>query len=127
MTCKEYFKSLPVRERKKVYQLDAFLVEVKNVRGSVIIPFHLGIDDGERFPNIHELKILPEYFEALVDECKHFELRKDDRDYQVGDILALEEWDGEKFTGYFEQRRITYILRSCPEYGLADGYCILGF
>lgn len=22
---------------------------------------------------------------------------------------------------------ITYILRNCPEYGLADGYCIIGW
>ena len=53
--------------------------------------------------------------------------RKDDRGYQVGDIVILKEWDGEVYTGRDIALKIKYILRNCPEYGLADGYCILGF
>ena len=78
--------------------------------------------------NIHKLKILPEYFEAIASRKKTFELRTDDRDYKVGDLLCLREWDGERYTGReLSAIEIKYILRDCPEYGLADGYCILGF
>lgn len=37
-------------------------------------------------------KILPEYFQAIVDGKKTFELRLNDFDIQEGDILILEEW-----------------------------------
>ncbi len=73
----------------------------------------------------HPLKILPQHFQAVWDERKTFELRKDDRDYKVGDMLLLNEWDGEKYTGSAIMVKITHILRNCPEYGLANGYCIL--
>jgi len=73
-----------------------------------------------------EKKILPEYFQAVQARLKTFELRRDDSDYQVGDILKLREWDGEKYTGNVLFRQITYILRDCPEYlGLQHGFCIL--
>ena len=77
---------------------------------------------------IHELKIKPEYFEAVRKNKKRFELRRDDRDFEVGDFINLKEFDNGEYTG----RRtgmmpILYILRNCPEYGLSDGYCIIGF
>ena len=77
---------------------------------------------------IHELKISPKYFEDVGANKKKFELRKDDRDYQVGDLIALKEYENGEYTGreikYFP---IVYILRDVPEYGLKEGYCILGF
>ena len=76
----------------------------------------------------HEIKIAPEYYEAVAWGRKNFELRKDDRGYQVGDILCMKEWDGQQYTDKAPlNREITYILRDCPEYGLKAGYCILGF
>ncbi len=78
-------------------------------------------------PMRHRVKILPKYYQAVLDQTKNFELRKDDRDYQVGDIIWLDEWTGEEYTGRNIALKIKYILRDCPEYGLADGYCILGF
>lgn len=79
----------------------------------------------DSIPKTHELKILPEYFQAVWNEEKTFELRKDDRDYKVGDWVLLKEWDGEKYTGSALILKINYILRNCEEYGLKDGYCIL--
>lgn len=77
---------------------------------------------------IHYLKITPEYYQQAVRGIKQFELRKDDRDYKVGDHVVLQEWDGEKYTGRESfHMKIQYILRDCPEYGLKEGYCILGF
>ena len=70
-------------------------------------------------------KILPEYFEEVRKHHKTFEIRKDEDDFQVGDIIDLYEWDGEKFTGRHTKREITYILRNAPKYGLMEGYCIL--
>lgn len=75
----------------------------------------------------HELKILPEYFRAVTNREKQFELRKDDRDFKVGDLVILKEWDGTEYTGRRAMLLITYILRNCEEYGLKEGYCIIGF
>jgi hypothetical protein len=74
----------------------------------------------------HELKILPQFFQAVWDGIKTFELRKDDRDYQRGDILVLREWDGEKYTGSAICVKVTYILQNAEKYGLKDGYVIMG-
>lgn len=72
----------------------------------------------------HELKILPEYYKAVLKGKKKFELRKNDRDYEVGDRLILNEFDGEKYTGEFVIKNITYILKG-GSYGLEEGYVIL--
>lgn len=73
-----------------------------------------------------EKKILPKYFQAVREEKKNFELRKDEDDVQPGDVLILMEWAGE-YTGRTEVRRIRYVLRGVPEYGLMTGYCIIGW
>ncbi len=39
----------------------------------------------------HELKIQPKYFNAVLMGTKNFEIRKNDRDYHVGDRLWLRE------------------------------------
>lgn len=48
---------------------------------------------------IHQLKIAPKYFNAVVAGQKTAELRKDDRGYKVGDVLSLCEWKHGVFTG----------------------------
>lgn len=89
---------------------------------------------------IHELKILPEYFEKVLDGSKTFELRKDDRGFNVGDVLILREyipgyrdWTGpeeviieEKYTGREVHKKISYIYKGCPNgLGLRTGFSIL--
>lgn len=40
----------------------------------------------------HNLKCDPEFFPAVVDGSKPFEIRENDRDYDVGDLLVLNEY-----------------------------------
>ncbi|MFR7590241.1 MAG: DUF3850 domain-containing protein [Longibaculum sp.] len=73
---------------------------------------------------IHELKTLPQYFVEQVKGNKQFEVRKNDRNYEVGDILILKEWDNNSYTGSEISVIVTYILKYFV--GLKDGYVILG-
>lgn len=82
---------------------------------------------GDRI-EVHELKCLPEYYEAALLGKKSFELRKDDRKFKVGDLVLLREYDNGYYTGRtLGYRTIVYILRNCEEHGLKEGYCIIGF
>ena len=76
----------------------------------------------------HELKISPEYFKAVKSGHKKFELRKDDRNFREGDLITLKEYKNGPYTGEeINNLLVLYILRNCNDYGLKDGYCILGF
>lgn len=79
---------------------------------------------------IHELKILPAYFNAIVDMTKPFEIRReDDRIFHVKDELLLKEYVPEGYdentnkdfyTGNICHRVITYKTK------LANGLVVLG-
>lgn len=71
---------------------------------------------------IHELKILPNYFEEVICGAKSFEVRKNDRNFKVGDMLALNEYDAEKkeHTGNSCLVYVDYILKD-------ENYCKNGF
>lgn len=73
---------------------------------------------------IHELKILPEYFDAVRCGDKRFEIRKNDRNFLRGDILRLNEWDGEKYTGESIDVLVRYVLYDFRD-GLKDDFCIM--
>lgn len=77
----------------------------------------------------HIVKIKKQYFVKLLSEEKTFELRKNDRNYKVGDVIILKEIDDYDLKFPFNRGRevkaeITYILKG-PVYGLETGYCIL--
>ncbi len=65
---------------------------------------------------MHQLKTWPEPFQAQLDGRKTFEVRLNDRQYQVGDTLWLEEWDpGTRlYTGRRLYVRVTYVLDLSP-------------
>lgn len=77
---------------------------------------------------VHELKILSKYFEDALTGNKPFELRKNDRDYKVGDILALNEVsdDKTKYTGNSLLCEVTYVLDLKDWLADSEDYVILG-
>lgn len=56
-------------------------------------------------------KAWPEYFQAVLDGKKNFDLRLADWSCSEGDILVLEEWDllTKKYTGRTLERKVTYV------------------
>lgn len=79
-----------------------------------------------RYRNHHDLKIDYEYWRAVYNEYKKAEVRKDDRDFQVGDLISFKVYsdgrllnDGDNFCFI-----ITHILRG-GQYGIKDGYVML--
>lgn len=76
-------------------------------------------------PKIHELKIIPPYFSAVVAGIKRFELRKNDRDFKVGDTLRLCEYEPAegRYTGNTVEVLVTYILQGGSN--LASGMCVM--
>jgi uncharacterized protein DUF3850 len=76
---------------------------------------------------IHDLKTHPIPFLAQFQDAKQFEYRRDDRDFDVGDVLILREWDPETstYTGAVLFRGVTYKLKG-GHFGVPGGYCVLG-
>lgn len=74
----------------------------------------------------HELKILPKWYEDVESSKKNFEIRRNDRDFKVGDTLVLREYKEGSYTGRQITRKIQYIYQGNGDYGLSEGYCILG-
>lgn len=64
-----------------------------------------------RDPVTHDIKIYPEFFSAVCTGVKRAELRKNDRDYRVGDTLHLMETERGccSPTGEFINAIITHI------------------
>jgi hypothetical protein len=60
---------------------------------------------------VHDLKVWPEYFRDIITGRKHTEFRQHDRDFQVGDVLLLREWDPDKkeYTGRELRRRVAFL------------------
>lgn len=81
----------------------------------------------------HTLKTWPEFFQAIVDDRKPFEYRLNDRDYQEGDVLHLQEYvpnldwtdeDPDELMGHYTGRElrksVSYVLH-VEELGPAAG------
>jgi len=69
----------------------------------------------EQAPKTHELKTWTDYFQAIVDGRKNFEVRYNDRGFQAGDYVRLVEIDnhsigGRRTTGRIIDARIGYVL-----------------
>jgi hypothetical protein len=77
-------------------------------------------------PNVrrHALKTKPVFYQAVADGLKTFEVRFNDRCFEAGDTLALQEWEG-TYSGRELEVTVTYVLGD-PDY-VKPGYVILGF
>ena len=75
---------------------------------------------------IHDLKTIPPFFNEVKDGTKTFELRRNDRNFRVDDVLLLREYlpESNTYSGRETVRRITYVLTGFA--GLEEGYAILG-
>ena len=71
----------------------------------------------------HYLKILPEYFNAIESGEKTFEVRFNDRNYHVHDILHLQEWTDGDYTGREVEVKVTWLLDN-PNY-CKEGFVIM--
>lgn len=76
----------------------------------------------------HELKTWSVPFAAVWDGLKPYEIRRNDRDYKVGDRLVLREWTPvtNRYLGRKVEVVVTYMTRG-GEWGLPDDLCVLGF
>lgn len=72
---------------------------------------------------VHEWTVSSEDFDAITSGKKKFEIRKQDRDFTVGDLLILREGQQGAGTGDRYYVRITYIT----DVGQPDGQVVLGF
>lgn len=75
----------------------------------------------------HDLKLSEVYFDAVLSGEKPFEVRRDDRGFQRGDVLCLREVRASNrfYTGRKTHQRITYILTG-GQWGIEPGYVVLG-
>src|ERR1041385_4604932 len=80
----------------------------------------------------HHLKSWPQFFRPIRDGSRTHELRRNDRDYAVGDLLVLHEFDPEaqRYTGAeceVEVSSITSLKQPCAvsEDALHPDFCIL--
>lgn len=72
----------------------------------------------------HNLKIKSEYYNAVKEEIKFFEIRKNDRDFKEFDMVTLYEVVKGELTGReLGPFQITYVFEG-GKYGLKKGYCI---
>jgi len=73
---------------------------------------------------LHSLKVQQQWYDALAKGSKTFEIRKNDREYNVGDNIVLWCYNGDIMLGGYEPLyyKITYV----QEYGCEYGYVALG-
>lgn len=72
----------------------------------------------------HDLKISNRYYDDVVSGLKTFEIRKNDRNFKVGDLIRLHEVNvfGEYTSRLSDFYKIIYIT----DYEQKDGYVVLG-
>ena len=73
----------------------------------------------------HKLKLQQPFFDDVYYNRKEFEVRKNDRNYKVGDRLLLVEFPTENKKYKYVQKDIKYILEG-GQFGIEEGYVVFG-
>jgi hypothetical protein len=83
-------------------------------------------------PNVHHVKSWAQYFGPITTDQRTHDLRRNDRDYKVGDTMILEEFDPttQKYTGQkceVEITSMTSMSQPCAvsSEALDPAFCIL--
>jgi hypothetical protein len=95
------------------------------------------MSEQDKGASAHVLKTHARYFDAVADGRKTFEVRKNDRAFQTGDILELVKVENDHPHAYIAppgehwsrkhtiRKRITYLLQG-GQFGIEPGFCVLG-
>jgi hypothetical protein len=78
------------------------------------------IDETPLKNRVHFLKIEPQYFLALQQRRKNFEIRKNDRDFHEGDKVVLQEYAAGQYTG----REVAAVIGYMSIFQQMPGYCV---
>ena len=73
---------------------------------------------------IHDIKCIEPFYSEAEEGKKSFELRKNDRNYKVGDILCQWQFVDGQITGKNFCQKVIYLLQDFT--GLVEGFCIMG-
>jgi hypothetical protein len=73
---------------------------------------------------LHTLKAWPVYFEPLRQGVKTFEIRKNDRNFKVGDVLHIQEWNPE--TELYTGRSLCRVISYVTGFEQSTGWLVLG-
>lgn len=94
-------------------------------------------------PRNHEMKLNANYFDAVLSGEKSFEVRRDDRGFQRGDVVILRKWGYDdvfrscryldRHVGAAIDNEDTHTIRAIISYvltggqhGIEPGYVVLG-
>lgn len=77
----------------------------------------------------HVLKCINPYFSDVLNLEKTFEVRMNDRNFLVGDIVFLMEYDVvlKEFSGRFVILEIDYLFNAPEVVLLPKGFCVFSF
>lgn len=77
---------------------------------------------------VHRLKTWPVAYEPAAQGLKPWEVRLNDRDYKVDDVVVREEFwiepDAQNYTGRRIAGRITFLLPG-GQFGIEKGYVVM--
>ncbi len=71
----------------------------------------------------HKLKCWPEFFDAIKSGDKTFEVRSNDRNFYVGDVLRLEAWD--PTTALYVGASMDVLVTYMTSFGQKDGTVVM--
>lgn len=77
---------------------------------------------------IHDLKVWPEAYKALRCGLKTYEVRVNDRGFQVGDVLRLRLWEPATGDGGHAPPLLMRVVHMTKggTWGLPDNVCVMG-